>query len=197
MKLLGLSGRMGSGKSTLAAYIKQLRPGAICCRSFAQPIKAIGLIIGGGCREADIDKRAVVPTLVDRGITWRRLYQLIGTEFGRNMLSSDIWVQIAKKDLDNSCRNFELVIFDDVRFENELQFIKSRGGKVYRIIRDDLPLFPESSHESEQLPDISLYDGVIYNNSTLEELNKKAYFLALELGLYPALPDGGIDAVET
>ncbi len=191
MKLLGLSGRMGSGKSTLAAYIERVRPDAVRRTSFAQPIKAIGSILGGVHSKGDVNKQAMVPTLADAGITWRRLYQMIGTDFGRVMLSPDIWVRLAKMELDKLQGNPELVIFDDVRFENELQFIRSRGGKVYRIIREDLPLLPENSHASEWLPDVALCDGVIYNNSTLDELNEKAYFLALELGLYSMPPRGG------
>lgn len=65
----------------------------------------------------------------------RKLLQQEGTEFGRNVHGKDIWV----KYLDNwislyKFRGIENFICTDVRFLNEMEYIKQKGGIVIRIV---------------------------------------------------------------
>jgi hypothetical protein len=67
------------------------------------------------------------------------------------------------------------VVFTDCRFKNEVKGILDAGGKVYRIRRPgyEEPAFHHAS-ETEQLeiPDASL-NGVIYNDGTIDDLERK------------------------
>jgi hypothetical protein len=62
-------------------------------------------------------------------ITIGRLLQLFGTEVGRQLVADDIWVRPVERQLEQA----ELAIVTDVRFPNELDFLKSRYALVYTI----------------------------------------------------------------
>lgn len=72
----------------------------------------------------------IVPT------TGRRLLQLMGTEVGRHV-DNDMWVKIAmwKSELVIK-QGARLVLWGDVRFDNEYLAIKRAGGKVIRVVRE-------------------------------------------------------------
>ena len=68
---------------------------------------------------------------------------------------------------------FENSIITDVRFLNEANAIKERGGILIKIERDN---GTESTHISETALDsydIDTFDYTINNNGTLEDLAKK------------------------
>lgn len=77
------------------------------------------------------------------------------------------------------------VVVDDVRFPNEVQTIRDLGGKLIKIKRptvadDQFGLCPNAdrpcpldNHVSEQELDDCLFDHIIINDGTLEELEKK------------------------
>jgi len=60
------------------------------------------------------------------------------------------------------------IVITDVRYQNEADYIKSKGGILLRVNRLNTPL---SSHLSET--DLDLYtgfDGIIENNSSIKDL---------------------------
>lgn len=73
----------------------------------------------------------------------RRFLQLLGTEGGRNNLGPNVWVDAAFKDYDPSVPT----VFTDVRFPNEIEAIRSRGGVIARI--DRVGHQPVNGHVSE------------------------------------------------
>lgn len=89
-----------------------------------------------------------------------------------------------------------VVILDDLRYQSELDFVRSLGGTlVYvdalRRFEDQLHL-PWRQHESEQLaiqygkgflPD-NLFDFIISNNGSEASFEKKALSLATKIGPY-------------
>lgn len=87
----------------------------------------------------------------------RKLLQVTGTEFFRENVSHSFWTDIAPK------RN---VIYTDVRFANELDFVHANGGLVLKIVNENQQVIANSSHASEQLvytatPDYTItHDGV-------------------------------------
>lgn len=87
----------------------------------------------------------------------RRLLQVTGTEFFRENVSHSFWTDIAPK------RN---VIYTDVRFANELDFVHANGGLVLKIVNKNQQVIANSAHASEQLvytatPDYTIeHDGV-------------------------------------
>lgn len=92
-------------------------------------------------------------------ISPRKAYQLFGTEFGRNMLSDSVWVDIAPK---------KNVVITDCRFPNEAAWVRKNNGKLIRVNR--LEAAAVNAHPSEQ--HISQLDVHVdlFNNFSLEHL---------------------------
>jgi deoxynucleotide monophosphate kinase-like protein len=107
----------------------------------------------------------------------RTLYQWWGTEYRRS-IDADYWVrQLAQSiELDKP----QIALIDDMRFPNEMAWIKQYGETV-RVDRDGLP---PSTHASETaLADTSPEDWsiVLENNGTLEEFKEGAVTVFDEL----------------
>ena len=64
-------------------------------------------------------------------------------------------------------------IITDMRFPNELEAVKNRGGISIRVIRDKLGFLTENEHESETALDNANFDYIIFNNGSIEELIEK------------------------
>ena len=115
--------------------------------------------------------------------TYRRFLQRVGTDAMRNLVHEDIWVNALfvdyKEELDakhfksnigESTLKFPNWIITDVRFINELEAIKNRGGLMIRVNRS---INDTDSHISEQALDYFPSDIVIDNNGTIRELVEK------------------------
>jgi hypothetical protein len=124
----------------------------------------------------------------------RLALQLIGTDSLRNHFNEGIWFMT----LENRIRkNPDLhVVISDVRFPNEVEFIKSQGGIMVRVDRGPSPVWYEtammankgnslakeamtktysSAHFSEWAWVGSKFDYVVNNNDTLESLDRQVY----------------------
>lgn len=106
-------------------------------------------------------------------LTPREILQLLGTEAGREIIHPNIWVNALFSKYTESSN----WIITDVRFPNEIQAIKDRGGIVIRVERDDLlrlGYLDKNAHTSETaLDNYKDWDYTIKNNDTIEELINK------------------------
>jgi len=108
-------------------------------------------------------KLTVIPWL---GITVRELLQKLGTCV-REGIDEDFWI----KCLFARIEGWNTVIIADVRYPNEAQAIKDRGGVIIRINRDGAGA---GDHHSEtSLDDYDGFACTIDNNGTYEELYNK------------------------
>ena len=107
----------------------------------------------------------------------RRLLQVFGTEVGRKMFGLDFWIDIALKDLSGDTQ----VVISDVRFPNEADAIAKLGGSVWRINRKNHSAV--NGHASEHAMDNYMFNHVIYNDGTLDDLSDEVFMLAKHLGL--------------
>lgn len=101
----------------------------------------------------------------------RTLLQWWGTEFRRNV-NPQYWVSKLAKRLEKE--NPEIALLTDMRFKNEMEFVKQYGETV-RVDRANLPPLSNASHPSEVelsvIPDEE-WTRVLENNSTLEDFKK-------------------------
>jgi hypothetical protein len=97
----------------------------------------------------------------------RRLLQVLGTEVGRKMFWEDFWTDLAFREVSPG----DKVVFSDVRFPNEADRVKSLGGEIWRITRNDYA--PINAHESETALNAYPFDRHINNGRTLEDLRTK------------------------
>lgn len=138
-KIIGLCGLKGVGKST---YAKSFDEATIL--SFADPIKAMLKVILP--HPAWLDKKEEpIPGFPD-GINVRRMLQTLGTEWGRESIYPNIWVDAAMRKAEDHLGK-RLIIFDDIRFPNEAWAIK-RLGHRYEIITQIIHISREG-HEPD------------------------------------------------
>lgn len=132
--------------------------------------------------------------------TPRLLMQLLGTECGRQILHPNCWVNATmsgyiKRPISIHCDAYPNWIITDVRFPNEAKAVKDKGGIMIRINRNDY-IFDDNGkriiptkeytnitnqqHESETALDDYIFDYVIDNDSTIEELAVKVKEILLK-----------------
>jgi hypothetical protein len=166
--LVAFCGPIGVGKSTLAHELADSTGGEVM--SFADPLRAmVSQIVGEGYLSSDMfdgvrGKDVEIPWL-SGGMTGRKLLQLCGTEFGREMIDPNIWVKITENKLDNyvdttvkPCKPHTHVFIDDLRFDNEAEMVRSMGGFVVEVNRDGF-VFEADSHVSEKGVSPDLING--------------------------------------
>lgn len=174
MHLIGLTGRAGCGKDTVANFLIETH--GFVKTAFADPIKD-GIKAMFGLSDHDISNRANKEAKIDRfGKSPRELMQLLGTEFGREMVRPDVWLNETERRVRKimalpAHHHISGVVVSDVRFENEADWIRSMGGIVWIIDRPQSGLSGiTGSHKSEQAIPRHITDIVIDNSGSIEQL---------------------------
>ena len=132
--LIGISGHAGSGKTTLAHlitdyYLKYKK------FSFASSLKFATEEIFTLGRFYQDDKGA-------KDSYWklsaRELYQFIGTELFRETFGPDFWIKVLQRKLISiyDSPHDVLVVIDDVRFQEEADWIVNSGGSMIHLTRE-------------------------------------------------------------
>jgi len=213
--LIGISGHMGSGKDTVGTIIQYLQDEGEWysfddfvansypelasewkIRKFADKLKDIVCILIGCTREQLEDpvfKNTPMNSDWDdsHGIsTPRELLQILGTNCGRDMIHTNIWVNALFADykpIDNRSLQdpaaedtFPNWIITDMRFPNELEAVVKREGLTIRVRRDTKEYFQLKNrngsithatlHPSETALDDATFDYIINNNGTISDL---------------------------
>lgn len=109
------------------------------------------------------------------GYDIRRQLQVLGTECGRKIISDNIWVDALFNNLPYSNGKY---VIADVRFPNEADGIRARGGRIYRIERAGIG--PTNNHVSETALDEYEYDGFIHNDGTIAQFKNSVRRKVLE-----------------
>lgn len=170
--LLGLAGPMNCGKSTVADHLVR-EHGFTGPLHFADPMKdAICAMMSIDRAELERLKRTNDPVFAGR--TMRHALQTLGTEWGRDNISPDVWVKLLARHVAH-IEQWETVpagiVIADVRFENETSWIRAQGGIVIHIQRAASRIRPpRDSHVSEWLPAIHEDDFTLPNNGSLQDL---------------------------
>jgi hypothetical protein len=165
--LIGFAGLKSSGKSTAAAYLKNhFKFNEI---SFADPIRKF-LIEQIGLSQTDIEEDKEKPCDKLGGRTPRFVMQTLGTEWGRNMIWQDLWVERFRRCALVHLKEGKSVVAADVRFQNEIDTIQALHGKVFWIMRYDRSA-AHDKHVSENSIRASDCDGVIFNRRTIADFH--------------------------
>lgn len=165
-KLIGLTGLAGSGKDTVRGILE--RHHGYRGMAFADPLRGMlaSLLKSAGHSPTwMIDREMKEREIPILGVSYRHLAQTLGTEWGR-MVDPDLWVKIAASNIAGA-ESYEHHVISDVRFPNEVEWIKKQGGMIVRIVRPDVE--PVRSHVSEAISDLP-YDYTILNASTIDNL---------------------------
>lgn len=168
-KLIGLYGQMGSGKDTAADFIQM--DYNVKRMAFADPLKEMMcslLSINRATLEDRAFKEKPHPLL--GGKTPRFAMQTIGTDWGREMISGSLWIDIARSRIEAALNEnkYDMIVLTDIRFNNEAILINKLGGLIVDISRKDNP-HAHSSHISESGISNEFVDVTVENNGSLEE----------------------------
>lgn len=166
--LIGLAGHARAGKDTVARYLAQHL--TLITYAFADPFKqAIASMFHLTAAQLDgAEKELPLPWL---GKSPRELMQLLGTEWGREMVHPHVWLLLAEQNLQLLAEHDQAmkgVVISDVRLEMEADWVRSNGGVIFHISRPGVS--PVSDHPTEAGVRRYSSDYVIENNGTLEEL---------------------------
>jgi hypothetical protein len=149
MNIIGICGPAGSGKDTA----REVLTGCfnVTGMAFADPMRAmLGALIDecGISREWMVLRDLKEQPMPGIGVSYRHAAQTLGTEWGRQHVSEDVWVRIALR----TARIARLSVIPDVRFDNEAQAVRAAGGSVWRVVRPGVSCLDASSarHSSER-----------------------------------------------
>ena len=178
--IIGISGKAGSGKDTAAKMLEILYANPnisyedfinkryknfadIQVMHFADILKeTVQTLFGIGEWETDTQEGKKI-TISWIGKTVRELLQEVGQGL-RDAIDPNLWI----KALFANTEGWSNYIIADVRYPNELEAIKERGGILLRIDRNGAGA---GNHSSETaLDDYQDWDFHIGNNGSMEEL---------------------------
>lgn len=178
--IIGLVGFIGSGKGTVRDIL--VREHGYHGFAFADALKdAVATIFmwPRGLLEGDSNASRSFRERIDPWwshklgyeVTPRLILQKMGTEACRHGIADNIWIAALEKRI----HGYEDVVISDCRFPNELDFVRSVGGKIIHIKRGEDPTPEEISklHVSETAWRDFVPDYGIENNGTIEELRDK------------------------
>jgi hypothetical protein len=184
LPIIGIAGHRGAGKNEVANAIE--REHGWFQLAFADPVRtgllAIDpvIIVENSCVRLSELVRKIGWNEAKKIYEVRRLHQKYATEAGRNIHGEDCWVDIAHQrilQIESVVNWGSGVLITDVRFPNELQFIRNHGiGCIYVHRPSIVDGSPELQHESEtHLADIRRgCVATIVNDRNVEQLHKMA-----------------------
>ncbi len=182
-RIIGLySPAPSSGKSTSAKYIQNTL--GLVAMSFSSPMKLLLLKFvlnfappalspeqayswANGYFEDKNKPIAEIPG----SPTMRHLLDSLGTTWGRGAVHDDVWLAAARSRLLTiKDKGMPGVVFDDVRFTNEAELIRSLGGKFIKIIMPGREADPtlQSEGNLEDFP----FDATVVNGGSKGDLFK-------------------------
>lgn len=148
--IIGTIGFIGCGKGTVADILVE-KYGFVKL-SFADAVKDATAAIFGWQRsllEGDTEESRIFRETRDewwsektgKHITPRYMLQIMGTEAGRDVFHKDIWVYA----LERKMEMYQNVVIADVRFPNEIEWMRSKGGFAVRVSRGADPEWYETA----------------------------------------------------
>jgi len=169
-RLIGLSGFAQVGKDAVAEILKDHGFKRV---AFADPIREAMYILDPIVRSDTYGRTFSLREVID-DLGWdeakttvpevRRLLQVFGTEVGRQLFGESVWTDMAMRKIGPTGQ----YVITDVRFPDEVHAIRVRGGSLIKIIRPGY--IPVNKHVSDAGLPSNLFDGVIFNDGTLEDL---------------------------
>jgi hypothetical protein len=200
MAIVGLIGFAGSGKGTAADIL--VEKFGYHKLSFADALKDVTAILFGWDRallEGDTKESREFRECPDRfwskkfgkKFTPREALQKMGTEAGRMVFHKDLWIFTLERRLEK----YPNVVIADVRFTNEIDFIRSKDGSIFRVKRGEEPAWYNAAAKVNRgaggrepnamefyFPDIHYSewawigtpaDDLIHNDGSIRELEDK------------------------
>jgi len=173
--IIGLVGNPQVGKSEIAKHLyyyygfERLRFGGV----IKDMLRCLGLatdFVDGPCKN--------IPSDILCGKSARYAMQTLGTEWGRNLIGSNIWVNVLDNKMHTMIENLGYMKFviDDVRFMNEMDWlgkIALRHGfkvKLIKVNRKGVENHNDNHVSNTALNEFNNFDDHIHNDGSIEDL---------------------------
>ena len=171
--VVGLAGKAGSGKDTVFTLLQAMVPDK----------EFVRLGFGDALKKEVADRHQLpVQTIEDNKEEFRALLQHWGTEYRRKQKET-YWIDRVKTQVDFLRDNVDVVVITDVRFSNEVDYIKDDcDGFIVKVLGDERREL-KSDHESEVGLDKVTPDWLLPNKKGVAELSQGIIFLIQELQL--------------
>lgn len=141
-RVIVFTGAAGAGKSTAREAIMHASawPSIWQHVSFAEPLKAmLRALLDYACGDPATIHRMMAgdlkneSTSILNGRSPRYAMQTLGTEWGRDLIHPDIWIDIARQRITAARQKGYNVIVDDCRFQNEADMLYAIGARFIHI----------------------------------------------------------------
>lgn len=189
--IYGFCGKLGSGKHFVAknVLLPMLPSKPSIILSFSDTLKIDAIVKDGLKREHVFE---------EKDQETREALQKRGTEDGRTQYGDDIWIKYMEELIYlHVSRGIRRILITDVRFPNEIEFIRRHGGVVIQVVaslrnKQHLALEADnntiSQHISENaLNDYHGYDFVLHNDPN-QQIDQQARQLVQQLEQTKACP---------
>ena len=171
--VIGLVGKAGSGKDTVFSLLHAMVPDK----------EFVRLAFGDEVKKEVADRHEIpVQVIEENKAVFRVILQKWGTDY-RRVQHEGYWIDKVKTQIDFLRDNVDVVVITDVRFMNEVDYIKNKcKGVIIRVIGKHNRLL-HSTHRSETELDKLTPDWNLPNDKGLPELSEGISFLIQELDL--------------
>ena len=207
MKLVGVTGLARSGKDHASDQLARLM--RLHKYAFAEPLKTmLKSVFGDHFHEGD--RSGICPETCK---SYRVMMQTLGTEWGRELMNPQIWVNLVARrwreveagcHLVNETKDYtgykaniaEGMVLSDVRFDSEAEWIQLHGGVIIEIVRPPAHKSVAekimsaaahvgiANHESERGISRHFITHTIVNDGSLNDFDLKLLGLVAELEGY-------------
>lgn len=141
-QVIAFIGGKGSGKDTAFKAIEA--PGIVNIK-FAEPLKEmLRTYLRFRMVDRDVVERMLegdlkeLPCIALDGKSPRHAMQTLGTEWGRDLINSNIWINTARDRIAYHVNQGRRVVITDCRFENEMDMLKDVFNTyVFKVERND------------------------------------------------------------
>jgi dephospho-CoA kinase len=155
---IGFIGFAGAGKDTAALALTKRNWVRV---AFADRLKDLAINFGWNGQKDD------------RG---RKLLQDLG--MAARAYNEQFWINSAAakiRQMESWWKVKPKCVWTDIRFENEAEFVRNRGGIIIRIVKQNSN--QSDFHESELNQLDIVADYLVVNSGTIEELHNKIYHI--------------------
>lgn len=137
MRLIAIAGRKQAGKTTLARSLRNYLHESYGVEgyraanvwSFAQPLKDICWVLGLYDSTAKMDRENCL------GWTQRETLQRVGSALRRER--STFWIDLLAEKADWGDNENHVVVIDDLRYSNEVDWLKANDAYIIRLCRGE------------------------------------------------------------
>lgn len=174
MKIIGLAGKKCSGKDTIADIIRE-RSGIKI--GFADALyEEVAILLLRGVDSAKFPNSLKIKKKIDfikeNKNSFRTLLQWWGTDYRRKFFGEDYWTKEFLHRINAVPSETQYLLVPDVRFENELQCLRSLGAEVWMVRRNKCDISDVHQSENDLIKRSFKFERTIYNDYTLAKLKQ-------------------------